>query len=770
MNSIAAEINNYNIVKNRTGNQNTATEVALPISLDSCLINTNNNYYATADTFNNALSALYINYLYTYGRCFLIKNNFPSNTPAYIGMQQLQTPSVLTITDINPISTATLLNIKQSVNFTVQRFIENYTINIPLSTSANPPLTSAKDLAYTYVHTLTSLQNSLFIGESPLENSGSYTVSLTGLPSVSLNQSFSTNPSDIFLTTSTFTSNSGSLYLAQSSDINYFTKFSNYSNLSAEMDDLVDVQVGYNSYTKTKVIFCAGKTTLFFFTDDDAGNISLVYSGNTLGYKRDINLINLSSLILNGTNLYISDSHYNALFKIDVSGFLINDPVNSNRVIVNTIVGGTGTGDDKTQFSNPEIQFIHDEELYVYDRNNKRVKVYDLDLNFIRQVNLTNLFKQYPPIQTIKPFHKTIDNGVLSINLLTTYSVINTQLFYTTNNIVKLDANTFKPQSVANIVFNTTDEKIISCVQSPQDRNINYIATNKSLYKFNNTNFSQIGYFDRVINSGRCLAVIPHHGNDDIYFYGTPGYGVFIKYVENVNYTSLLTNSDFQIYTATEIFVKPDENQTFFVYNKVFNKLLYNFSKLLDNITFQPTYTLQIGTNLDTSVYNGLKYLDNSTLNKLVINETKDYFIGENEIFCNSVVNRVIRKFYDLLTTALTATANNITVNFNTITLPSNIVPQISSVNNVGAFIVMEKYIITPNLTGVIVTEDGRSIVMEGTQGVTSIPTNTSESYTNIDQNVTVVQQPIQQDTPFNTPRVGKLIPINSNLGIISPP
>lgn len=763
MNRISAQLEQYVIPKNRTGNLTVSNETTLPISLEECLINADESYQATSTTINRSLSGLYTNFLYLYSRCFLLENNFPTNNPSYIGIKQNSKPSILTIEDINNSSTTTLLNTLSSVSFTVNRFVENYSVNIPLSTAATPPLTAAKDLAYTYVDTLTSLPNNLFDGDTPLEASGSYTVTLTGKPSTSLNNNFNTNPSNIFLTTSTFSGNSGEINLTESSTNDLFVKFSFFSNLSAGLDDLVDLQVGYNYYTNKKVIVCASKTVLFIFTDN-GDTFELVYSSNTVGYKRDISFVNISSLLLNGTTLYVTDSYYNSVYKLDASGFLSNNHINSNRLIVEHIIGGTGTGNDITQFSHPELQFIHDDKVYIFDKNNNFIKIYDLTLNFIASINLSTLYKQYPFIQTLRPFNKNVQNGVLEVFLLSTYTVIDKQLSYTLNSIIVLNPVNFAPTKVVNITFNNSLENLRCCLQSINDSDISYIVTNFGQYKFNNTNFSQIGYFTTSIGNNKYTALLTSNGKDIVYVYSTPGYGIFTKYTEESTYTSLLTNTDFNIYTLDELYINQNENQTFFVYNKAFKKLFYNYQRLLINIAFRPSYNLQIGTSLNTRIFQGLKYLDNSVSENLQIVETKDYYIGENEIFCNGVINRIITKFYSVLELALNSVSNDFVVNFNTISLPSS--------NTItGAFIMTEQYNVTDPTTyqSIILTEDGRGLVLESSQGVSSVPPRIIASNSNtVDDNVSVTSvTSSNQTTPILVQQIGNLGSITSNIGII---
>ena len=726
MNSIDQELNNFTFYRDRTGNLAPQNEIILPLNLGQCLINSDNNYQATADTFNNALSCIYINYMYLYSKCFLVDNNFPTNNPTYIGNFTTDQISVLSVSDINWTYVNTLTAITSSITFNVNHFINTYSITIPIS-SASTPLTIATSIR----DNLTSIGNGDVFFASSIQSqavnipppgggslsSYSYTVNLTGVPGLLINNSPTTQPGDIFYTTSTFTTNSAVTYLQTKNNPATATKFSTVSQLSAGMDDLVDVVVGYNTYTNNKVLFCASKTRIYIFTDGIHG-VQLVYSSDTLGYKRDINFKSISSLVLHGTTLFIGESYYNSVYKVSVSGFLLDDPINSNRLIVDRIIGGLGGGAEPTQFNNPEPQFVLENYLYVFDRNNNYIKIYDLNLNFKSSLNISSLIKATPIVPGVKPFNVGYYKGSYNIYMLSSYVVVNKTITYRFNEIVILDVTTFFPLYNIRISSNNIDEVLTSFKQSPTDPNIVYVSTNINFYKFFISNFSQVGAFVLERSGNRFINVLSLDGVDVVYLYQTPGYGLFVKFIETITYVRLLTNSDFDIYTLDDLFVKSNENQTFVVYNKTFKKLLYNFKKLLSNIALRPNYTLQIGTTLNSKLYSGVDYLNNYEYENLNIIDVKNVYIGENEVFSNSVLNRVLSNFYKLLTLGLTTIRNNNTVIFSTINLNDNEVDVQDPNTLQNSFIMTEQFnpAVVDTYNCVILTENGCGISCETKQ------------------------------------------------------
>lgn len=733
MNSIDQELNNFTFYRDRTGNLAPQNEIILPLNLSQCLINSDNNYQATADTFNNALSCIYINYMYLYSKCFLVDNNYPTNNPLYIGNFTTDQISVLSVRDINWTYVNTLTAITSSIDFTVNHFVNTYSITIPISSTSTPlsittsirdNLTSIGDGKVFFASSIQSQAVNIPPPDGSSLSSYSYIVNLSGVPGLLLNNSPTTQSGDIFYTTSTFTTNSAVTYLQTKNNPSTATKFSFASPLSAGMDDLVDMVVGYNNYTQNKVLFCASKTRLYIFTDGING-VQLVYSSDTLGYKRDINFQSIASLVLYGNFLFIGESYYNSVYKVNVSGFLLNDPINSERLIVEKIIGGLGGGAEPTQFNNPEPQFVLENYLYVFDRNNSYIKIYDLNLNFITSTNISSLIKATPIISGVKPFNIGYYKGYYNIYMLSSYVVVNKTITYRFNEIVILDIQTFFPLYNIRISSNNIDEVLTAFKQSPTDPNIVYVTTNTNFYKFFISNFSQVGLFILEKSNNKFIDVLSLDGNDVVYLYQTPGYGLIVKFIETLTYVNLLTNSDFDIYTLDDLFVKPDENQTFIVYNKTFKKLLYNFKKLLSNITLRPNYILQIGSSLNSKIYSGVDYLNNFEYEKLNIIDVKNVYIGENEVFSNSVLNRALGNFYKLLTLGLTTISNNTSIIFSTINLNDNEVDVQDPNTLQNSFVMTEQFdpAVVDTFNCVILTENGDGIAFETTQSPS--PTST---------------------------------------------
>lgn len=751
MNSISQESGNYIFIKNRTGSLTQANQISLPLTLEQCLINDGDNYQATNTTFNSALSCLYINYMYLYSKSFLVENLYPTDFPGYIGVFQNPTPSVLTISGINQSNLTSLTASTSAISFDVERFIESYNVTIQLSSISTP-----EQLAYTYLDNLTSVGNSaLFTTGAVVSGVSAYTVSVSGIPSIEINGSYTPDLSAIFYTTSTYTSNSGDLNTEINNDFSNLVRYSFVYPLSAGHDEVIDIQVTKNLYTGENVIFSASQKCISIFTDNGV-SVPFVYVNNLLGYNRNIDFQSITSIVLYGDFLYIGDKHYNSVYKVDVSGFTRNNPINSNRFIVDKIIGGSGN--EIAQFNAPEPQFVYNDEVYIFDRNNSIIKIYDLNLNYIRSFNLNSLLRNTPPITTVKPFTLALYNGVYNIYYLSSYAVVSDTDTHRMNEILILDINNFNVLYSIKMSFNNFGETLVDLQQSLANKENIYIATNKNFYKFFLSNFSQIGNFSYAIYGPRRIGVVLDGDSDDVYVYQIQGKGFYSKFIETNNYISLLTDDNFLVYPPSELYVEKDENQTFVVYNKTFKKLFYNFYQLLTNINSRPFYILQTGTSFNSRSLAQIEYITNKDFDDLNTLDNKNYYVGENEVFSNSVLNRILTKYYELLLRGLSIISNRVEFSYTPVNLKN------TNIDNIGAgsaYIMTESYSPSNSSTfqSIILTEDGRGITVETDQKPTPTPvqvpilTNTtgnsnlvyvSDPYSFIDGNSVVASPSLQ--------------------------
>ncbi len=98
----------------------------------------------------------------------------------------------------------------------------------------------------------------------------------------------------------------------------------------------------------------------------------------SLIHKRDVGLFESSSAIsLNQSgNIYVSDATRNEIIKLDSLGNVLKS------------IGGYGW--ESSLFDNPSDIFSNILQVFVADKNNNRIQIFDKDLNFISQLSNSN--------------------------------------------------------------------------------------------------------------------------------------------------------------------------------------------------------------------------------------------------------------------------------------------------------------------------------------------------------------------------------------------
>lgn len=130
--------------------------------------------------------------------------------------------------------------------------------------------------------------------------------------------------------------------------------------------------------------------------------------------------------------------------------------------------------------------------------------------------------------------------------------------------------------------------------------------------------------------------------------------GKFSLFYDNINLFDVLAVPDFDVYTSDDIHIGEDEYVQNWVINKALAKLLINHMRFRDQITGK---FLQLKDNKGNYLFKGTRYFNEKELQQLIYQQDIENFIGENELVTNFVMNRVLKRIYDiqqLLLNALT--------------------------------------------------------------------------------------------------------------------
>lgn len=385
-------------------------------------------------------------------------------------------------------------------------------------------------------------------------------------------------------------------------------------------------------------------------------------SNNTVSYKSKITLIDpisgeisfkkINNLATDGTHLYVSEGNLNIIYKYNLIKYFSDENVYKNKLFLEKSVGGEGVRYDSIKFKNPKNISLYDDKILVEDYDNKNIKFFNKDLNFLSYKTLINFYNRLTSFSSIK-----FENAKNIIG-------VTKNGFYNFN----VQENDIKNNEFVTLSsFLSNNEEIIDINFSNYNKNIIYILTNKSLYKKWNYSTTKIigkkNVSDFGVNSQfKSFYTISRTISSDIFYVYTynsqaSAHQILI-YNDNLDLISALNNPDFTIYSKEDIMVKKEEYNQSWVYEKSLRKLLKNYDILKNNISYKFT------TEYDS---NGiLKYLgriyNTEVLNYPKLNYNISYVIGVNENFQGAVINRELDKIYNLGKLLL----DNVLSNYNT--------------------------------------------------------------------------------------------------------
>jgi len=379
--------------------------------------------------------------------------------------------------------------------------------------------------------------------------------------------------------------------------------------------------------------------------------------------------LNITDIELNKQNdvLYVADGTLNNIYSYDLSDTLL---LRTGKMFLLDFVGGKGNITDNSKFDGLNKIAFGDNVLFAEDTNNKCIKCFDKDFNWISTTSLATLF-----------------NEVTSFNALN-YNERTNQLFACgKRKVYVLDLVDNQPKltnaySLSGLIINP--DEIVDIKFADYNKDIVYILTKNLLIKKWATKLNEtIGVYpsSKLSNTTefKWIANIANKSlsADNLLVYNTslnrPSVlsGSNIAFFEdNLDLVSLLRNTDFQIYDFNDIVLNKNEYNQAWIYNKSFKKLFYNLSLLKTNIgyRFYEGRTVEQLLSYVERQYNNA-FIDDPDLDT---NTFANVCINEN--FQSSTINRNLRKLYDLEYYLLTSVVNqdNIRTNLLPRTRPGN--------------------------------------------------------------------------------------------------
>ena len=413
-------------------------------------------------------------------------------------------------------------------------------------------------------------------------------------------------------------------------------------------NNLISTSVAPGNLSGFNAIFCCSPSSVVSLSaKSSASSLSADYTFtnyiSSIGINNELPYQSINGSAYHDNSLYVSDTATNNVVKINVRGFTQNDNIRDNTFYETEIIGGFGGIRDNYSFNEPRILQFYKDRLYVYDKGNLCIKVYDKDLGYVRNLRKSGFAKNNPPI-SIKMYNDTF------------YWLTSGGKFFTLDN----DLNLIKEE----VLYNTDNTEYFTDFIVAENINMLYFSTKENIYKYYFDNTQYIGRFNLSENKidKTELVFLSHVENTpnsvNLYAYGKRGRsGYLLRFNENDQYLNLLSNYDFEIYGKDEIEVDKNEFTANFAYNKSILKLLSNNLQFKNFITNMVSVSLRRDGGID---YNGVVYFNPAELEILNFNPGLDNYIGTNEIFSRSVVNRVLEKIYDYQTRLLSLFKNQV--------------------------------------------------------------------------------------------------------------
>jgi len=409
-----------------------------------------------------------------------------------------------------------------------------------------------------------------------------------------------------------------------------------------------------------------------FETNSHITNAIGLLSGNEIEFNKTFKFKDVVSVDVKDNILFVLDKGANTVYKFDITGLItsdkglkrnsVTDSERPGRYLLKTI-GGEGTNQTKNKLSNPNSLSVHEDRVYILDNGHNSIKVFDLDFNFIQEVNSTSLFNNpnYGELMSIvvDKYSDTSDlvqGYVLSSRgKVFTYDVI--------NNTIKLPTSLYDYYDTRVNLLSATDlsNSFNKIVNSKLNKNILYISNKGRIYKYYKTNFKT--YISELDLLKHGIAIGTEEDQKEILSFDTTLHnGKEYIAVTTTNYpdqevstyvflddhaTTKLYHENFytNYFSLSNILVLPQEIVNNVTFNKTTKKLIYNHYSFFENLN-KKIYS-SYSTVAGLAPFPTLSAIVPHEFTKpQALEENHNLYIGVNEPLLTDVINRPLRLLF----------------------------------------------------------------------------------------------------------------------------
>jgi hypothetical protein len=349
--------------------------------------------------------------------------------------------------------------------------------------------------------------------------------------------------------------------------------------------------------------------------------------------------------ILNEKYLCVSDEILDVVYKYDLETYFLNENVFKspfapfgNKLFLLDSVGGKGSRYDTIKFQRPKNIETRENLVFVEDYDNKIFKLYNSNFDFISYQTFLNLYESVSSFNTFRfkdenTIYATTSGGYCVFDINPSNYRITFSYF----------------RSLSSFLY--SDEKVLDIAFPKYEKNIIYVLTNKGFIKKwkdiengiigrkNANEYGENSEFKWFSTYSKNLST----ENIQIYTYNsTASSNQILLFEDGLDLISNLDKDDFLVYSKEDVYVKKNEWNQAWVYEKSFKKLYKNLEILNNRIKYSIAIKKgDFGSILDVKkIYNLFLINNDPVIDFKALNAV-------NENFQSSVLNRTISKIYE---------------------------------------------------------------------------------------------------------------------------
>lgn len=390
---------------------------------------------------------------------------------------------------------------------------------------------------------------------------------------------------------------------------------------------------------------------------------------------------NLEDITYDGESIFVTDSKINdggQIFKYNILSHTGNDVVYENKRFLLEAIGGYGLASKQNKFNGCTTIGSKLNELWVFDKGNKCIKVYfdtfvwkkninlndsvyTYDITCIRYRKLTNqiycLFNRINKETNSKEFGFLVYNENYSLNRMEIFEDVlyEKQVNDTPNGPIG------ELEDFIRFDFSTLDSNVVYVITQVNIHKKFLTNTKKSFAIFNRgfiflDSPTLVGGPIRFIARDICIleSNISTQGIDEVFILA---HNSILNFKERCDYVSMLHNKDLNYNPYNDIILDKNEYVQSFVLNKEFYKIYSNLLQIKNNLKGKLEYYFNEYGDI---AGNDTRYFYDEEINELKLELEYNLYFNDNELVDPNVINRHLLKIYSFMDKMLVLTKDSI--------------------------------------------------------------------------------------------------------------